>query len=53
MMETLWEVKNDASQCFMRCGHVYMDMIYSYLPSNPEYAKLGNRMFTVTGLEVT
>jgi hypothetical protein len=52
-METMWEVKNNAGQCFMACGHLYMDMIYSYLPSNPEYAKLGNRMFTVTGQEAT
>ena len=50
-MEVLFEVKATPPQCFMPCGHPYADMIYSYLPSNPEYAKLGSRMFEVTGAE--
>ena len=51
-MEVLFEVKaNPPTQCFMPCGHLYSDLIYSYLPSNPEYAKLGSRMFEVTGAE--
>src|ERR1700722_3782247 len=48
-METLWQIRHGEDDTYVACGHKIGDLIYSYLPHDPEYHALGNKMFTANG----
>jgi hypothetical protein len=48
-METLWQIRHGENETYVACGHKIGDLIYSYLPDDPQYHALGGKMFTVNG----
>ena len=48
-METLWQIRHGENETYIACGHKIGDLIYSYLPNDPEYHALGRKMFTAQG----
>jgi hypothetical protein len=48
-MEALWQVRHGENETFCSCGHPMGDLIYSYLPGDPEYHALGRKIFTAQG----
>jgi|HubBroStandDraft_2_1064218.scaffolds.fasta_scaffold433332_1 hypothetical protein len=48
-METLWQIRHGETDTYVACGHKIGDIIYSYLPNDPEYHALGRKMFTAHG----
>lgn len=48
-MQTLWQVRHGEEMTYVACGHRIGDLIYSYLPNDPEYHALGGKMFTAQG----
>jgi hypothetical protein len=52
-METLRQVRHNPDKCYLlECGDLFSDLIYSYLPGDPEYHNLARRMFEASGNQV-
>lgn len=51
-METLRYLKNHPPDVYMSCGHLCVDLIYSYLPTDWNFPNAGNTIYTIRGLPV-
>lgn len=48
-MDALFQVRHGENQTVLQCGHTCGDLIYAYLPNDPEYDSLGGKIFTSGG----
>lgn len=49
-METLRQIRHGESDTYVACGHKLGDLIYSYLPNDPDYHNMGDKSFNVWGM---